>query len=81
MSEPTADVSAGPPPVSSWSRAGVRWVGRLSAATAIALFALVIVAMHRERLVHDSTNQIVATFRVNNDYFDDRVDFSLRPDP
>jgi hypothetical protein len=52
------------------------WIGRLCAATAVVLFALVLLAVHRERQVHQSTDEIVATFRVNNGYFDHRVDFS-----
>jgi hypothetical protein len=63
-------------PAPEWSRVGLRWVARLSAITSIVLFALVLVAIHRERLVHESTNHIVATFRLNNSYFDDRVDFA-----
>lgn len=58
-----------------WSQTGLRWIARLSAATAAVLFGLVLLAIHQEHRLHDSTADIVATFRLNNAYFDQRVQF------
>ena len=71
--------AAEPTEGASWSEIGLRWTGRLCAATAAVLFAVVLVAIHRERLVHASTTALVATLRHNNGYFDNRVDFT-QPD-
>lgn len=61
-----------PPP---WYPVALRWTARLCAVAAVALFALVLVAIQLERTLHASTATIVETFRINNGYFDDRVDF------
>lgn len=68
--------AADPLAAPAWSRTGLRWVARLSAAAAVILFALVLLAVHREALVHRSTDETVATFRLNNGYFDNRVNFA-----
>jgi hypothetical protein len=60
----------------SWSQTGLRWIARLCAITATVLFALVLVAIHRERLIHQSANELVATLHIDNGYFDDRVDYA-----
>lgn len=70
--------SSGTPPDDAPPRCcqiALRWTARLCAVTAVALFALVLVAIHLERTLHASTATVVDTFRINNGYFDDRVDF------
>jgi hypothetical protein len=59
-----------------WCRIGLRWTARLSALTSAVLFVLVLTAIGQERMLHASTTTIVHTFRVNNGYFDERVDFT-----
>jgi len=60
----------------SWSAVGLKWIARLTAIAAVVLFALVITAIHRGRLVQASAKDIVATLHTNNGYFDNRVDFT-----
>lgn len=60
----------------SWSAVGLKWIARLTAVAAVVLFALVLTAIHRGRLVQASTQEVVATLHMNNGYFDHRVDFT-----
>src|SRR5581483_7301726 len=60
----------------SWSRTGLRWIARLSALTATVLFVLVLMAIHRERVIHQTANELVTTLRTDNGYFDERVDYA-----
>jgi methyl-accepting chemotaxis protein len=61
----------------SWSQVGLKWVARCAAVAAVVLFALVIVAIHRGRVVQATAQELVATLHTNNGYFDNRVDFTM----
>lgn len=66
----------GPGPGSGWSAVGLKWTARLTAVGAVVLFALVITAIHRTRVLEATTQQVVDTLHMNNGYFDNRVDFT-----
>lgn len=67
---------AGAPTGPGWSAVGLRWIARFAAVSAVVLFALVITAIHRGRMIQATTHDVVATLHTNNGYFDDRVDFT-----
>ncbi|HEY9415490.1 MAG TPA: hypothetical protein VIQ30_12075 [Pseudonocardia sp.] len=60
----------------AWSAVGLKWIARLTAVAAVVLFALVLTAIHRGRLLQASTQEVVTTLHLNNGYFDNRVDFT-----
>ncbi|MFE7420114.1 hypothetical protein [Rhodococcus sp. NPDC057529] len=52
------------------------WMGRLAAVLALILFALVLMAIHKGKLVQDSARTIVDNFRTTNEYFAQRADLT-----
>lgn len=52
------------------------WLGRLAAVMAIVLFALVLICIHKGKLVQDSARTVVDNFTVTNDMFAERADLT-----
>lgn len=52
------------------------WLGRLAAILAIALFILVLICIHKGKLVRDSAYTVVSNFTVTNAMFDERADLT-----
>ncbi len=52
------------------------WVGRVAAVLAIALFVLVLICIHKGKLVRDSARTVVDNFTITNSMFDERADLT-----
>ncbi|UZG60290.1 hypothetical protein [Rhodococcus opacus] len=52
------------------------WMGRLAAVVAVVLFAMVLMAIHKGKLVQDSARTVVDNFRLTNEYFAQRTDLT-----
>jgi methyl-accepting chemotaxis protein len=69
------DIPANTIPGSSRAAITVEWVGRLAAVAAIILFTLVMVTIHRGKVVQHSAKAVVHDFHVANDFFSHRANF------
>ncbi|WP_037202914.1 hypothetical protein, partial [Rhodococcus opacus] len=70
------DIPVSAAPGSTGFAVVTEWMGRLAAAVALVLFALVLGAIHKGQLVQDSARTIVGNFRLTNDYFAQRADLT-----
>lgn len=52
------------------------WLGRLAAVMAIVLFGLVLICIHKGKLVQESARTVVDNFVVTNDMFAERADLT-----
>lgn len=52
------------------------WFGRLAAVVAFLLFVLVLMSIHKGKLVQDSARTVVDNFRLTNEYFTQRADMT-----
>lgn len=52
------------------------WCGRAAAVTAVVLFGMVLLTIHKGLLVQDSARTVVDNFRVTNEFFAQRADLT-----